>query len=87
MSSLLSRQTCLRISLSSKSFDSQSLASENGVILILSSLISWSSAGAGALNAEDDEAIEGGGELLPALIGVLSLGIEDGPEETTPYEK
>ncbi len=84
MSSLLSRQTCLRISLSSKSVDSQSLASENGVILILSSLISWSYAGAGALNAEDDEAIEGGGEPLPALIGVLSLGIEDGPEETTP---
>ncbi len=82
MSSLLSRQTCLRISLSLKSVDSQSLASENGVILILSSLISWSSAGTGAVNAEDAEAIEGGGEPLLLLIGVL--GIEDEPEETTP---
>ncbi len=77
--------------MSSKSADSQSLASENGVILILSSLISWSSAGEGALNAED-VAIEGDGETLPALIGetlpaligVFSLGIEDEPEETTP---
>ena len=68
MSNVLSRQTCLSV-------DSQSLASENGVILILSSLISWSSTGADAVDVEDEDVIEGGGE--PLFIGVL--GIRDGP--------
>jgi hypothetical protein len=43
MFSALSLQTCCRISLSSKTVDSQSLEYEKGVILTLSNLISYSS--------------------------------------------
>jgi hypothetical protein len=55
--------TCLRISFSSKKVDSQSFPSENGVILILSSLMSKSGLAAGEL----DEAPP----IPPLLVGVL----------------
>ncbi len=55
--------TCLRISFSSKRVDSQSFPSENGVILILSSLMSKS----GLIAGELDEAPP----VPPPFVGVL----------------
>ncbi len=70
MSRVMSFHACLRSSLSSKTVDSQSFASEKGVILILSSLRSMSGSegffdvGEGDLDLLDPP---------PALIGVLGM--------------
>jgi hypothetical protein len=71
MSSALSLHTCCRISFSSNTVDSQSLESENGVILTLSSFISNSSSlavedvdGGGEDDVPEEEAAATGDELL-----------------------
>ncbi len=61
MSSALSRHTWRKMSLSSNNVDSQSFASEKGVILILSNFISWSKVAADGVG---EEALESVGEVL-----------------------
>ena len=75
--SALSLQTCCKISLSSNTVDSQSFESENGVILTLSSLMSYSSVAAAVV--EDDE--DAGGALnADAVVAIGELGLGLGSE-------
>ena len=70
----MSFHTCFNISLSSKIVDSQSFASEKGVILILSSLMSKSGLEVVLVGAALDELlpVEEAPEQ-PVLLGVLDM--------------